>query len=545
MALIIGSAGADARAAAAPGAPPPAAPAGALPMLKPDAESLARLEKELKNLQSGTKEQKQDAEDWLFNSPPALFPEIEAAVKRPALDASTKLTLNRLITRMRPYAKVRMAREQHELEQQEWEAKIALQAFDEYGEHDPSWDDKGEEAIKLATSRFRNDRINASHMLIPLYSMKGMDDPLLLGYLARGAMIEGDGLRSDLERGGRYTSAITACVKAGPKFEKSKYPAHLQVDAMSFGVHAVMITTGQGDPNFRRMAEVWSRKCMELWPKAVSYPGMKEGYASELAEQVVQTQIDLGLMDRGAAVDKMLPAYLAAFPKRPSPLTFKGRMYLKWAEADMHGQTIDKLDPADRKQALDHLAVAEKAFTAAADLDPTVHAAPSFMILVSNFQGRPRDVMEKWFKRATAADPESSAGYLFKMGYFGSRNDIASLAAYAHECVQSRNWRGEVMDIGVKSHMQAAKKSKDEVAYYHQPAVWKDIEQVVIPAARINASPGSTRNETRVAYWAWRCGQWKIADEWFTRVGNKADPNMFYGDVRAMEAARQECAHKK
>ena len=76
------------------------------------------------------------------------------------------------------------------------------------------------------------------------------------------------------------------------------------------------------------------------------------------------------------------------------------------------------------------LAVAEAALTKAYELDPTDSTAAIDMLHVEYAQGKGRAVMEKWFKRAIAADPENPAPYRAKIQYlkwYGSPQDMRRL----------------------------------------------------------------------------------------------------------------------
>ena len=53
--------------------------------------------------------------------------------------------------------------------------------------------------------------------------------------------------------------------------------------------------------------------------------------------------------------------------------------------------------------------------------------------------------------------------------------------------------------------------------------------------------PGDAKVASQYAYWAWRCGQWKIADVQFKLLGEKVSITAF-GTQDVLDQARDESA---
>jgi hypothetical protein len=157
--------------------------------------------------------------------------------------------------------------------------------------------------------------------------------------------------------------------------------------------------------------------------------------------------------------------------------------------------------------------------------------------------------MEKWFRRAVSANPihfrdvGSLDAYVAKLYYlqpkwFGSVEDCL---AFGRECAATHDYRDGVTSVLIDAHEGFAKESADPTAYWYDPAVWTDVQSVFVPP--IQASPEDHSYRTRYAFWACRCGQWKIADEQFKMLGENIEP-LVWPTKAASDAARAEAAQR-
>jgi hypothetical protein len=93
----------------------------------------------------------------------------------------------------------------------------------------------------------------------------------------------------------------------------------------------------------------------------------------------------------------------------------------------------------------------------------------------------------------------------------------------------------------IDAHTMLSQEAADPVAYWHQPEVWRDVRSVV--SLSLDADPQNNRLRSDYAYWAFRCGQWKLADEQFKLLGDRIETS-FFGSEEAYRAARDKAATK-
>jgi hypothetical protein len=119
--------------------------------------------------------------------------------------------------------------------------------------------------------------------------------------------------------------------------------------------------------------------------------------------------------------------------------------------------------------------------------------------------------MEQWFQRAMALDPSDAVAcsrkrYYLEPKWYGSAPEMLS---FAHECVDSKVWRGRVPLTLVDAHESLAryiKDPKEREAYWKRAVVWKDIKNAFERFFTLNPDAQAYRHN--YAKYAYRCEQW-------------------------------------
>jgi hypothetical protein len=157
------------------------------------------------------------------------------------------------------------------------------------------------------------------------------------------------------------------------------------------------------------------------------------------------------------------------------------------------------------------LAVAEKAFRKAWELNPKDPRIPAEMIEMAVSQQKDRKEMELWFQRAMQLDTNNYTACLHKLRYLNPKwyGSCEDMLAFGHECVSS-NWGGDVPLILVDAHSQCSQ-FMDQISrsvYWKQPDVWADIQSAYERYFQINPNAKS-RTRYYYARWAFYCSQWQ------------------------------------
>jgi hypothetical protein len=282
------------------------------------------------------------------------------------------------------------------------------------------------------------------------------------------------------------------------------------------------------------------KQASSLWPEVVKQPDIPPAVLKQLANEFIQAST-WPKGDRKKAIDQIYPAIEAALPHSTIPLELKGRFYVDYAWEARGGGWAKDVTPANAKLFMERLAVAEQALTKASEMSPNEPDAATVMIEVELGQGRGRDVMEKWFARATKANPDNVDAYRAKLRYLQPKwhGTTAALNAFATECRNTRNWYARLPIVSLEAHDALAEASGNPDAYYRSPSVWRDVEAVLRPW--IDAFPDDAAGRSRLAYFACKCQHWDEAKRQFAALGDNAVPDQF-GDPAMLPLCRMEAA---
>jgi len=190
------------------------------------------------------------------------------------------------------------------------------------------------------------------------------------------------------------------------------------------------------------------------------------------------------------------------------------------------------------------LPFAAEALEAAWKLDQGDPNIAIVMMQVELGQGKGRDRLETWFRRAMDADPDSYCACAQKLLYlepkwYGEPEDVIQ---FGYKCLATNNWASRIPFILLDGHTRLAKQMDDPKAYWKIPDVWSDIQKLY--EACLKANPNSKGDLSCYAMYAYRAEQWKLANELFTKVGDNPDLQMMKCTMAEYQNMRQRATEE-
>ncbi len=486
------------------------------------------------------------AREWLLNTYPTTLPAIERAATAAGPDSPVGKQLAPILDTLRRLGKIRTGRAVTRFKTAAWNRTAALDAFDKFGWHDPSWDAAAREAIGQFYSPDPAERAKAVASLEHAATVLHCTDPTVM--LLQGI---------ELSRKGNDKPwpirSFNAYLTSRFHVLQSDYPAFVKAEALGrscwFIENYQMLTM---DPKLATQVKSDAAKLLELWPEVLKTPDLPFDRAYSIGGWVLDAQA-LDGADRGKVLyDTVLPALARTYPGNPGVKAFEGAQLVAWGWDARGGGWANTVTPEGWRLLRERLDKADAVMTAAWKADPMEVTYPLMMLSVGLGNDFPEPQMKLWFTRAVRADPDADRppfGLIqdpyeirretLQPKWGGSREQ---LLAFGRECLAGRNWAGGAPYELVYIHEKMAADSPDPDAYYRLPDVWPDVDAVFTGVLRV--WPDDAWLRTRRAMWAYRCGQWAEADKAFKRLGDRADPDAFDATPESLAAARRECAEK-
>jgi len=229
--------------------------------------------------------------------------------------------------------------------------------------------------------------------------------------------------------------------------------------------------------------------------------------AYEAADELRHT-----ILSNSKQEDDMLPVLIDCFqarwPNEARALTLCGRASVRLGWNRRGGWYSDSVTPQGWKEFGRYLGEAERYLERSWAMDPTLSATAVAMMDVELGQGRGRDRMELWFRRAMTLDPAcydaayAKAWYLLPK-WFGSAEEAIS---FGRECVESKG-KGRVPLMLWEAHRMLAndKAAGTKDAHWKEPGVWEDVRDSFERFFELNPDARGWRHD--YALYAYKCGQ--------------------------------------
>lgn len=523
---------APALAAPVPAAPAPAAPAPASPgpLARPTtapAADAARVQRMILDLDSSSAKVRRAASLQLNSLGPEALPAVEAALKNANAGPEAVARLKAAAAVLRP----RAVRQQRSKAWADWEARALHDAYQKGGKTGPPWDAAVHRAIDL-------------HLQLGPEPAKGPAEPRQRAT---------DAFKAATDAG--CTDALVRCLYrlsvgedfAGRRNGPWKTKMEKDLDDVAKGAYPPYAKYYAHVRYIRELRQASNEAARPipglLGEIAAASAGMPEGEVDHLADvyfEALQAPGSLDQMDRFFL--PFMAAYRAAAPKQVGPLVFDARFQIEAGWARRGPPPDDPRFPERLDVFHVRMTHAAESLEAAWKLDPNDARTARLMVAVvvaRGDRGGGREVLETWFRRAIAADPDDLESCRARLKYLSSPGPAANAAAnadaraamidFGRECLKTENWRAGIPYVLSDAHLAIAEASADSKEYLERADVWADVQEVY-EGAVLNF-PDDTFRRSQYARLAARCGQWETAHRQFEALGDRAVLDVFGGTL--------------
>jgi peroxiredoxin len=215
-------------------------------------------------------------------------------------------------------------------------------------------------------------------------------------------------------------------------------------------------------------------------------------------------------------------ALFASWSNAPTTWLLKGQAHIELAWQARGGGYANTVSKEGWKGFEEHLQTAEVALNRAWTLNPKDPTIAVKMMWVELGQGRGRDRMELWFRRAMDLDPDNYDACNTKLLYLEPKwhGSQEAMFAFAWECVESTNWGGRVPLILLDAHIEIPRyylEPSEQTNYWRRPEVWPDIKEAFDKFFQLN--PAATGWYHNYAWYAYLCEQWHALNQLIPKLG--------------------------
>jgi hypothetical protein len=413
----------------------------------------------------------------------------------------------------RKYASI-AARHEH----LDWSLKSLVDAYQVAGHTDPKWDDSAKTALtefaRLVSNSTLPDEEAASIISNNCATAvgQGCDDPMIQ-YLY---------IRYCMEQAETKEKFAEAFCNVAQQLENSSYPAIRKYYGWLRTGQQVIYAYGYGT---NVPPEIQS---LGIWGHAESDLMAALDDQTMPAEEVYDASnpfLDLYQSDkvRYATLYKSITDKVAGKRTKSAPiLLLKGGVEISLAWQARGNGYADTVTTDAAKLFNDHLDAAETALTKAWALDPGDTRIADKMLTVELGQGKGRNHMELWFKRAMDSNSNNYEACSAKLTYlepkwYGSVNDMLD---FGRQCVANEKWGGRVPLILVDAHLSVQRQYATgwvKTNYWSQPEVWADINSAYTRFFELN--PDATSWYHNYAWYAYQAAQWDTFNDLVPKLG--------------------------
>jgi hypothetical protein len=400
----------------------------------------------------------------------------------------------------------------------DWNLKTMVNAYQKAGHTNPKWDEPAERALtEFARARSQSTVSNEAWRTIISNNClnavnAGCDDPMIR-YLF---------IRQCMDQNASKKAFFDAYCKAAMDLEQSSYPNIRKFYAWERTSQQVAYTYGYGTniPGEVRRLPIWQDEQANL-QAALSDGTMPPDEVYDICHDFLEDwRGDPDHYD--ALYHAMEGGFFENWKKSPVMLLLKGEAYIEMAWHARGGGYANTVTSDGWKLFSQRLAVAEKALTAAWESNTNDPRIAVKMITLELGQGKGRDRMELWFRRAMALDPNDYDACAAKVFYlepkwYGSTQDML---AFGRECVQNKHWGGHVPLILRDAHVSIQRQyveGLEKTNYWKQHEVWLDLKSAFDRFFELNPEEISWYHN--YAWYAYQAGDWAALNTSIPKLG--------------------------
>lgn len=494
---------------------------------EPKGDPAALLEKAIQRLGSDDYKEREAATQDLERLPTSAIPLIEAALRRPGLELEVQVRLQRVI----PALLKKQLRDEFLRKKDAygvWSRKSGSEAYDRVGRKDPRWDAPAKEALDAVatlTVLWTNGKHRDPALERRGYGKAkeafdaGCDDPLV-GY-ARARLYDAAGAEDLREATRLHVEAAHAMRERGTAY-------HPLRQAFVYARAAEFLSRRRKDWTEADREEIgeWLELAAARYAEGAKDPEVPDRPLLELGIAMTDTWAPLN-KDRKPGFDRLEAVLKESRPDGVLPLLLKGEVYTSYAWDARGNGWSNTVSKDGWKLMAERLNEAEASLLKASEKDPKEPLAPTYLITVELGQGKGREVMESWYRRAMEADPDNLEAVHRKMYYLAPQwyGSAEEQLAFARDLAQGANWDARLPFQLIDLHVKLARTSNKGAAYYKDAQVWGDIKSVYEPY--LSKRPESSHDRTWYAKLACWSEHYDVARAQFEKLGDKVDVSVF------------------
>jgi len=392
-----------------------------------------------------------------------------------------------------------------------WSKDMCVNGYEQFGSKNPRWDAAALDALEeyahlRATGRARDpsDSDNLDTQLRKAVKA-GCNDPLIRYlYLLRIAHPP----RSATPQTAAEYSSLAKQMEASGYATLFKFYVNLRT---AEAWRAAFAKQAPEVNQFRRQA-------MEHFQTAIRYQELPANIVNEACRDLYEA-IDQNKKQRTDFYTQAVPILLSRWSDEGFPYLVKARFYLDYAWEARGSGWASEVSEKDGRLFADRLAIAEEAVDKAWKKDPSLAATPLAALRLELGQGKGRERMETWYKRALTFRQNHAEAIRQKQLYlqpywYGTEEEVV---AFAREIAKSDLYYSQELLQPYFAHRDLAHFfRKSRPGYWTEPQVWPDLEACF---ERFFDRSGDDQAWRHTYAWcAARCGQWKALEEQLSKI---------------------------
>jgi hypothetical protein len=398
----------------------------------------------------------------------------------------------------------------------DWLKQTCRDAYDRCGRKDPRWDAAAHEAL-AAFEAFHSRAPALGDEEWPACTAArraveaGCDDPLIQHLLFTLSSEFQDAPRPDLDRLSRESVA---------GMERSPYPAVRRLEVLKARARYLAAGRQQAPERageVRRLLDA----CCALLPEVVrdGPPAARERAGDPCVSLLdVYRALD---NDRQPGYRKLADALEKGGAPEAFRLWVEGTFDAEYAWDARGNGFANTVTEEGWRGFRERLGQARAALERAWQLDPSNARVAAEMITVCMGQGRDREEMETWFRRAMEADPDCYTACDNKLRYLQPKwhGSVEEALAFARECAGTGDYGARLPFLLPEAHLSLAGQHANADAYFTGPEVWPDVQAVYEPY--LKRHPDSKCERTYFARWGFWCQHYLEAKRQFDLLGDQ------------------------
>jgi hypothetical protein len=259
-----------------------------------------------------------------------------------------------------------------------------------------------------------------------------------------------------------------------------------------------------------------------LLPAVGAEKGMPTFAIQQLIEQAGHAS-KIVRRDRMEVIEQLLGAMEKSDYPKSEILTGRGETLVSYAWDARGGGYANTVTEDGWRSFRERLGKARAALTEACDADPKNSHAAAVMITCCMGESADRDEMEKWFKRAMAANPGNYNACNRKMLFLEPKwgGSVEAMLGFGRElpamAAEPRALRVPLNLVDAHWTLAGGRSGPNPAYFQTMEGAWDDVQKVY--EKYLAQVPEARYHRTRYAVIAAWAGQWAIADAQFTKLG--------------------------